>query len=174
VIIGRVIEYIKSKKLEVSLTVNLSASSYSKPAFIEWLNKTLSHLEVGVKSKLMFEISEQGILLDEQQASVLAQMLKTQHVLFGIDNVGKQFSAFQYLQTLLPDYVKVDSSYTRMAAGKESESFFMHTLCKMFNSLNIEVIATGVESEKQLAALKRFDLDGVHKTYKKNELLILL
>jgi EAL domain-containing protein (putative c-di-GMP-specific phosphodiesterase class I) len=47
-----------------------------------------------------------------------------------------------------------------MAAGKESESFFMHTLCKMFNSLNIEVIATGVENEKQLVALKRFDLAG--------------
>jgi EAL domain-containing protein (putative c-di-GMP-specific phosphodiesterase class I) len=108
----------------------------------------------------MFEISEQSVLLDEQQASSLAQMLKTQHVLFGIDNVGKQFSAFQYLQNLMPDYVKVDSSYTRMAAGKESESFFMHTLCKMFNSLNIEVIATGVENEKQLVALKRFDLAG--------------
>jgi diguanylate cyclase (GGDEF)-like protein len=160
VIISRVIEYIKSKKLEVPLTVNLSASSYAKPAFIEWLNKTLNHLEAGVKSKLMFEISEQSVLLDEQQASSLAQMLKTQHVLFGIDNVGKQFSAFQYLQNLMPDYVKVDSSYTRMAAGKESESFFMHTLCKMFNSLNIEVIATGVENEKQLVALKRFDLAG--------------
>ncbi|MDE8602412.1 EAL domain-containing protein [Marinomonas sp. RSW2] len=160
VIISRVIEYIRSKKLEIPLTVNLSASSYAKPAFIEWLNKTLSHLEVGVKSKLMFEISEQSVLLDEQQASTLAQMLKAQHVLFGIDNVGKQFSAFQYLQNLMPDYVKVDSSYTRMAAGKESESFFMHTLCKMFNSLNIEVIATGVENEKQLVALKRFDLAG--------------
>lgn len=113
-----------------------------------------------VKSKLMFEISEQSVLVDEAQANKLAQMLKTQRVQFGIDNVGKQFSAFQYLQTLMPDYVKVDSSYTRMAAGKESESFFMHTLCKMFNSLNIEVIATGVESEKQLIALKRFDVSG--------------
>ena len=160
VIVGRVIEHIKSRQLMVPLTVNLSASSYAKPAFIVWLDKTLSHLSVDVKSKLMFEISEQSVLVEEEQANKLAQMLKTQRVLFGIDNVGKQFSAFQYLQTLMPDYVKVDSSYTRMAAGKESESFFMHTLCKMFNSLNIEVIATGVESQKQLLALKRFDVSG--------------
>ncbi|WP_421853990.1 bifunctional diguanylate cyclase/phosphodiesterase [Marinomonas sp.] len=160
VIISRVIEHIKSRQLTVPLTVNLSVSSYAKPAFIEWLSKTLSHLSADVKNKLMFEISEQSVLIEEAQANELAQMLKTQHVLFGIDNVGKQFSAFQYLQTLMPDYVKVDSSYTRMAAGKESESFFMHTLCKMFNSLNIEVIATGVESEKQLIALKRFDVSG--------------
>uniref|UniRef100_A6VZ59 Diguanylate cyclase/phosphodiesterase n=1 Tax=Marinomonas sp. (strain MWYL1) TaxID=400668 RepID=A6VZ59_MARMS len=160
VIIGRVIEYIKSRQLTVPLTVNLSASSYAKPAFITWLDKTLSNLNVDVKSKLMFEISEQSVLIEETQANELAQMLKTQRVQFGIDNVGKQFSAFQYLQTLMPDYVKVDSSYTRMAAGKESESFFMHTLCKMFGSLNIEVIATGVESEKQWIALKRFDVSG--------------
>ncbi|WP_369922083.1 EAL domain-containing protein [Marinomonas polaris] len=160
VIIGRVIEHIKSRQLTIPLTVNLSASSYAKPAFIEWLNKTLSHLSADVKNKLMFEVSEQSVLIEEAQANELVQVLKTQGVLFGIDNVGKQFSAFQYLQTLMPDYVKVDSSYTRMAAGKESESFFMHTLCKMFNSLNIEVIATGVESEKQLVALKRFDVSG--------------
>lgn len=160
VIIGRVIDYIKAKPVDVPLTVNLSASSYAKPAFIEWLDKTLSGLNSDVKSKLMFEISEQSVLLEEEQSNALAQMLKTQRVIFGIDNVGKQFSAFQYLQTLMPDYVKVDSSYTRMAAGKESESFFMHTLCKMFTSLHIEVIATGIENDKQLTALKRFDVAG--------------
>ncbi|ETI62485.1 bifunctional diguanylate cyclase/phosphodiesterase [Marinomonas profundimaris] len=160
VIIGRVIEYIKSRPVDVPLTVNLSASSYAKPAFIEWLGKTLNSLTPDIKSKLMFEISEQSVLLEEEQSNALAQMLKTQRVIFGIDNVGKQFSAFQYLQTLMPDYVKVDSSYTRMAAGKESESFFMHTLCKMFNSLHIEVIATGIENDKQLMALKRFDVAG--------------
>ena len=160
VIIGRVIEHIKSRQLSKPLTVNLSASSYAKPEFVTWLEKTLANLTEEVKAKLMFEISEQSVLIEEAQANKLAQMLKTQRVSFGIDNVGKQFSAFQYLQTLMPDYVKVDSSYTRMAAGKESESFFMHTLCKMFNSLNIEVIATGVESEKQLMALKRFDVSG--------------
>ncbi|BDX03252.1 GGDEF domain-containing protein [Marinomonas pontica] len=161
VIVSQVIHYIKSKHPSVPLTVNLSASAYAKPEFIDWLKQILAQQTAEVKSKLMFEVTEQSVLLEETQANVLAQMLKSQRVLFGIDNVGKQFSAFQYLQTLMPDYVKVDSSYTRMAAGKESESFFMHTLCKMFNSLNIEVIATGVENERQLTALRRFDVTGV-------------
>jgi EAL domain-containing protein (putative c-di-GMP-specific phosphodiesterase class I) len=165
VIVSQVIHYIKSRNLTVPLTVNLSMSSFSKASFIDWLDRTLGLLSADVKNKLMFEISEQSVLLEESQANVLAQILKKHHVSFGIDNVGKQFSAFQYLQTLMPDYVKVDSSYTRMAAGKESESFFMHTLCKMFNSLNIEVIATGVESERQLMALKRFDVVGAQGFY---------
>ncbi|ETX09864.1 diguanylate cyclase [Marinomonas ushuaiensis DSM 15871] len=160
VVIGRVIEYIKSKHVGAPLTVNLLASSYAEPDFIAWLDKTLSLLKPEVKSKLTFEVSEQSVLAKEEQTNTLVQMLKSQNVRFGIDNVGKQFSAFQYLQTLMPDYVKVDSSYTRMAAGKESESFFMHTLCKMFNSLNIEVIATGIENQKQLTSLARFDVAG--------------
>ncbi|MBR7887851.1 EAL domain-containing protein [Marinomonas sp. A79] len=165
VIIERVIDFIKKRQVAVPLTVNIAVSSYTKSEFIEWLNKTLSHLSPAIKSKLMFEITEQGVLAEEESAQQFVQMLKKQRVSFGIDNVGKQFSAFKYLQTLIPDYVKVDSSYTRMAAGKESESFFMHTLCKMFNSLNIEVIATGVESEKQLVALKRFDVSGTQGFY---------
>ncbi|PYF84294.1 MULTISPECIES: EAL domain-containing protein [Marinomonas] len=165
VIISQVINYIKSRSLAAPLTVNVSMSSVTKASFIDWLDSTLGSLSTDIKSKLMFEISEQSVLLEEAQANVLAQILKKHHVVFGIDNVGKQFSAFQYLQTLMPDYVKVDSSYTRMAAGKESESFFMHTLCKMFNSLNIEVIATGVENERQLIALKRFDVTGAQGFY---------
>lgn len=160
VIITRVLDHIKSDSVRVPLAVNLSSSSYSKQEFIAWLEKTLSHVPTIAKSKLIFEISEQSVLLEEDNALRLTQMLRRQGVGFGIDNVGKQFSAFQYLKILMPDYVKVDSSYTRMAAGKESESFFMHTLCKMFNSLNIDVVATGIESDKQHKALTRFDVAG--------------
>ncbi len=161
VIIELVIEYIKSNSLDGPLTINLSASSYAKPDFIAWLNKILESLDLAVREDLIIEISEQSVLAEEGQTKALAETLKNHKVRFGIDNVGKQISAFQYLQALMPDYVKVDSSYTRMAAGKESEAFFMHTLCKVFNSLNIDVIATGVENEKQLQALFRFDVAGV-------------
>ncbi|MCB5162159.1 EAL domain-containing protein [Marinomonas algarum] len=165
VIITRVIDILKTNGQRAPLTVNMSVSSYTQPAFLEWLNKTLKALPATVSQRLIFEITEQGVLAEEDSAKQLSQLLKKQRVKFGIDNVGKQFSAFQYLQVLMPDYVKVDSSYTRMAAGKESESFFMHTLCKMFSSLNIDVIATGVESEKQLTALKRFDVSGTQGFY---------
>jgi diguanylate cyclase (GGDEF)-like protein len=160
VIIELVIDYIKSKNPDIPLAINLSASSYAKPDFIAWLDKLLGQLELRVKNKLIFEISEQSVLAEASQAKELTDVFKGQNIQFGIDNVGKQISAFQYLQVLVPDYVKIDSSYTRMAAGKESQSFFMQTLCKIFNSLNIEVIATGVENEKQLKALSRFDIAG--------------
>jgi EAL domain-containing protein (putative c-di-GMP-specific phosphodiesterase class I) len=160
VVIGLVVEYIKTHSPITPLTINLSASAYVKPSFIAWLDLMLAGISEDVKALLAFEISEQSVLSTEDHAYLLAQVLKRHQIVFGIDNVGKQFSAFQYLQNLMPDYVKVDPSYTRMAAGKESESFFMHTLCKMFNSLNIQVIATGVESREQLEILQRFDIYG--------------
>ncbi|BFM48830.1 EAL domain-containing protein [Marinomonas sp. THO17] len=160
VIIQSVIEHIQSQPVKHPLAINLSASSFNKPEFMTWLVKTLDALDDKVKQLLVFEISEQNVLADEDNAVKLSQVLKQCHVKFGVDNVGKQFSAFQYLKSLMPDYVKVDSSYTRMAAGKESESFFMHTLCKMFGSLHIDVIATGIESDQQCEALQRFDVSG--------------
>mgnify|MGYP000047095593 CR=1 FL=1 len=161
VIIGLVVEYIKRHKSTVPLTINLSASAYVKPTFIAWLDLLFANLPNSIKQRLAFEISEQSVLSTEDHAALLVQVLKRHNISFGIDNVGKQFSAFQYLQTLMPDYVKVDPSYTRMAVGKQSESFFMHTLCKMFNSLNIQVVATGVENAQQLELLQRFDIYAV-------------
>ncbi|MCC4274850.1 bifunctional diguanylate cyclase/phosphodiesterase [Marinomonas communis] len=161
VIIQRVIEAIQATSITGPFVVNLSASAYAKMSFVSWLDKTLQDLPDMVKSNLAFEVSEQSVLGTEDHAFLLAQTLKTHRVKFGIDNVGKQFSAFQYLQNLMPDYVKVDPSYTKLAVGKESESFFMHTLCKMFNSLNIDVIATGVETDQQVEILTKFDISGV-------------
>ena len=161
VIIQRVIEAIRGTSITGPFVVNLSASAYAKMSFVSWLDKTLQDLPDMVKSNLAFEVSEQSVLGTEDHAFLLAQTLKTHRVKFGIDNVGKQFSAFQYLQNLMPDYVKVDPSYTKLAVGKESESFFMHTLCKMFNSLNIDVIATGVETDQQVEILTKFDISGV-------------
>ncbi|SBS33738.1 RNase E specificity factor CsrD [Marinomonas spartinae] len=162
VIIERVIAYIKVRQdsLTSPLAVNISASAFIKPSFIDWLNETLKGLDEQLRHFLVFEISEQSVLASEDYAFDLSQMLKHHGVIFGIDNVGKQFSAFHYLQVLMPDYVKVDPSYTKLVAGRESESFFMQTLCKMFNSLNIQVIATGIESVNQLSILQRFDVAG--------------
>ncbi|WP_191600305.1 EAL domain-containing protein [Marinomonas algicola] len=160
VIINLVVDYIKNNHPKTLLTINLSASAYVKPAFITWLDGLLDDLKDDIKSKMSFEVSEQSVLSTEDHALLLSKLLKRHGVTFGIDNVGKQFSAFQYVQDLMPDYVKVDPSYTKLAVGKESESFFMHTLCKMFNSLNVQVIATGVESKKQLEILQRFDIYG--------------
>ena len=161
VIILRVIKAIQMTTIEGPFVINLSASAYAKMSFVSWLDKTLSTLAPTLKQKLAFEVSEQSVLGTEDHAFLLAKTLKSHEIKFGIDNVGKQFSAFQYLQDLMPDYVKVDPSYTKLAVGKESESFFMHTLCKMFNSLNIDVIATGVETDKQVELLKKFDISGV-------------
>lgn len=161
VIILRVIEFITqrhSDQQQTPLAINLSASAYSKPTFTDWLDKTLQGLDLAIRKQLVFEVSEQSVLAVEDQAIVLSEVLKRHDVAFGIDNVGKQFTTFHYLQQLLPDYVKVDPSYTKLATGKESEAFFMHILCKMFNSLNIQIIATGIESQQQLSRLEKFDI----------------
>ncbi|REG84175.1 bifunctional diguanylate cyclase/phosphodiesterase [Marinomonas pollencensis] len=160
VIIQRVIEFISRRKeiVKTPLAINLAASAYAKEAFMTWLDQTLQGLDHTLRSQLAFEVTEQSVLGAEEQVLRLSQMLKKHGVSFGVDNVGKQFTTFHYLQQLMPDYVKVDPSYTKMATGKESESFFMHILCKMFSSLNIQVIATGIESEQQLSRLAKFDI----------------
>ncbi|HBE92711.1 MAG TPA: GGDEF-domain containing protein, partial [Gammaproteobacteria bacterium] len=67
-----------------------------------------------------------------------------------------------YLQSMRPDYVKIDRAFTNELGKENSDSdFFISSLCSVAHSLDVEVIAEGVENEQQFELLKELDVDGV-------------
>ena len=80
----------------------------------------------------------------------------------GSRSVCQSFSNLGYLQSLRPDYVKIDRAYTSELKEEENDSrFFISTLCSVAHSLDIAVIAEGIETEKQWEILKEMNLDAV-------------
>ena len=80
---------------------------------------------------------------------------------FGLDHFGRGFSAFGYLQSLRPDYVKIDGAYTRQLAEDWDNEFFVSTLCSVAHSLDMLTIAEAVEDQAQWDALKKLNVDGI-------------
>jgi len=63
---------------------------------------------------------------------------------------------------LRPDYVKIDRAYTGELKDEESDSrFFIGSLCSVAHSLDIVVIAEGVETEDQWQILQELNLDAI-------------
>ena len=82
--------------------------------------------------------------------------------LVGLDHYGQSFSHLGYLKALQPDYVKIDRAYTGELKDEESDSrFFIGSLCSVAHSLDINVIAEGVETEQQWEILKELNLDAI-------------
>jgi diguanylate cyclase (GGDEF)-like protein len=143
------------------LAVNISASSLKDQAFRDWILQSL-HALPATAPRLRFEFVEYTALqLLDIVRDFGARIQQLGHG-YGLDHFGHGFSNFGYLQSLRPDYVKIDRAYINELTDRESDSyFFIGSLTGAAHSLDIRVIAEGVENEEQAALLRELNLDGI-------------
>jgi diguanylate cyclase (GGDEF)-like protein len=147
------------------LAVNVSPSSLKDETFRQWLLESLKALPP-TAPKLRFEFVEFSAVqhLDLVRAFG-AQVQELGHG-YGLDHFGHGFSNFGYLKSLRPDYVKIDRAYTDELKSRESDSyFFIGSLTGVAHSLDILVIAEGVENEEQFTLLRELNLDAIQGYY---------
>ena len=158
----RVIQYmidVAKKSDKGPFAINISMSALQDHQFIVWLYNKLKH-EPEVKTKIAFEFNEDSIINDRENTEQMCRHFNELGIRFGIDRVGRHFESLAYLQRIHPDYVKVDHSYTEIAVNDQSDAYFVGSLCTTIHNLDIKVIATHVENEKQLELLKDYHFDG--------------
>lgn len=150
------------KRLGTSkIAVNLSPSSLEDQTFIEWTRSLLNSLPDGAP-RMYFEFSEIAAVQHLELLKEFSSMVRLCGHGLGFDHYGQSFSKLGYLQSLRPDYVKVDRAYTGELKDEESDSrFYISSLCSVAHSIDIEVIAEGVETEQQMHILKELHLDGI-------------
>jgi len=112
--------------------------------------------------RINFEFSEFGAVQHLDLVKEFSAEVRKYGHYVGLDHYGQSFSHLGYLKSLRPDYVKIDRAYTTELKDSESDSrFFVGSLCSVAHSLDITVIAEGVETEQQWQILKELNLDGI-------------
>ncbi len=135
------------------LTVNVSAKQFRQTDFVGQVKAVLQRHAVD-PSMLKLELTE-GMLLDNVNDIVAAMnVLNEIGVKFSLDDFGTVYSSLQYLNQLPLDQLKIDRSFVRDLVNGDSDMAIMHTIIAMARSLNLDVIAEGVETEAQKNLLK--------------------
>lgn len=159
-VLTQVMEYLSRGLMTTPIAVNLSIASLRDPGFADWLFGKLAKIP-GDAQRIEFEFSEFMAVRELDRLRDFATRLRKLGHGFGLDHFGRGFSAFGYLQSLRPDYVKIDGSYTEMVTQDRDSQFFLRTLSSVAHSLDITVIVEAVENQEQWAIMKELNVDGV-------------
>jgi len=98
------------------------------------------------------EVTESVFLYDKEQTVSTMQTLINEGVRFALDDFGTGYSSFSYLQKLPIKYIKIDKTFVAGLGEAESRSIVKNIII-LAHTLNLEVIAEGVETEEQYQLL---------------------
>lgn len=148
--------------LEVNrLAVNISPASLHNDSLRRWLTVALENLPKKAP-RLNFEFVEFGAAQNIGLIKEFSKVVRKYGHFIGLDHYGQGFSHLGYLKSLRPDYVKIDRAYIgELKEGGGDSKFFISSLCSVAHSLDITVIAEGVETELQWQQLKELNIDAI-------------
>lgn len=144
-----------------SVAVNMSPISLNDQTFQQWLYEALTALPPTAPC-LTFEFNEFGAIRNLDSIREFRNSIKQWGHSISLDHYGQSLSKLGYLRALCPAFVKVDRAYTEELRDSASDSrFYFSSLCSVAHSIDIMVIAEGVETEDQHQLLRELNVDGV-------------
>jgi EAL domain-containing protein (putative c-di-GMP-specific phosphodiesterase class I) len=142
-----------------SYALNVSARSIQNRDFLMWLEQLL-RARRAVAPRLVFEMTELGVVRDMDAASRFAQLLRAQGAGFAMDNFGLHGDAFRCMQALRPSYIKLNRGFFDDLAQKRDDQFFISSMVKIARPLQIRVIAQAIEDIALLPLLQSLGIDA--------------
>jgi diguanylate cyclase (GGDEF)-like protein len=135
-------------KATLQLSVNVSARQFRQAEFVEQVRGVLQDSGAN-PSLLKLELTESLVLDNVQDTIAKMQQLKAMGVRFSMDDFGTGQSSLTYLTQLPLDQLKIDQSFIHNIGVHASDAVIVQTIIGMANTLGLEVIAEGVETEAQ-------------------------
>jgi diguanylate cyclase (GGDEF)-like protein/PAS domain S-box-containing protein len=133
---------------DLVLAVNVSARQFHQPDFVSQVVEVMQRYQVK-SHRLKLELTESILLQDIENTIEAMIALKNIGVILALDDFGTGYSSLQYLKRLPLDQLKIDQSFVRDIAVDRRDQSVVRTIISMADSLELEVIAEGVETEEQ-------------------------
>ncbi len=138
----------------LQLAVNVSAHEMNRMDFVDIVENALA--ESGARAdRLTLELTEHVMLDDIDAVTAVMLRLKALGLHFAIDDFGTGYSSLSYLKRLPIDTLKIDKSFVRDIESDQSDREIVQTILNIARSLNVSVVAEGVETELQAVLLRQ-------------------
>jgi EAL domain-containing protein (putative c-di-GMP-specific phosphodiesterase class I) len=138
---------------EIGVNVNASARQLEDPRFVDDVVTALSSSGLSPHA-LVIEITESSLMCTSETANRSLALLKEHGVRVAIDDFGTGYSSLSYLLQFAVDALKVDGSFVSAMDTSQHAKAVVRAVFELGRSLDLEVIAEGIEDSEQLALLR--------------------
>ncbi|RTY80499.1 putative bifunctional diguanylate cyclase/phosphodiesterase [Pseudomonas veronii] len=137
----------------VCISVNISAIDFRQRNFVANLAAILQRTGL-MPSLLELEITESVLMQNVEDTLVTLQDIKALGVRLSIDDFGTGYSSLSYLRRFPIDVLKIDQSFVRGLGENSQDAQLISAIISLGKSLDLDIIAEGVETLEQLAFLR--------------------
>ena len=142
----------------VNLTVNLSGTSITDLALVEYIETEITRRGIDATS-LVFEVTETAAIVNIEKARRFAERLAEFGCAFALDDFGAGFGSFYYLKHLPFDYLKIDGDFIRQLPASRPDQLTVKAIVEIAHGLGKKTIAEFVGDEQTLRLLARYGVD---------------
>ncbi|WP_050477924.1 bifunctional diguanylate cyclase/phosphodiesterase [Herbaspirillum rhizosphaerae] len=151
----QLVHWSKSYETEhLTIAVNVSARQFRQPEFTQRILQIIERTGANPR-RLKLELTESMLLTDIEDLIDKMSMLKTHGVGFSLDDFGTGYSSLSYLKKLPIDQLKIDKSFVQDMLLTPHASSIVRTIVSLAQSMGLQVVAEGVETAEQWAALRK-------------------
>ena len=147
-------------KNQFNVSINISQCQFNSSTLKGELFKAIETYDV-TPSQIKLEITESMLAGDLMSTVKQMKELKSQGFVFSIDDFGTGYSCLKHLSVLPIDELKIDKSFIDKVLDNASGQSIVQSIIGLGHSLDINIVAEGVESAEQLHILKSMGVNAV-------------
>ncbi|WP_433691676.1 EAL domain-containing protein [Herbaspirillum seropedicae] len=146
------------------ISINLTGSQFGDERLLDDIKEVVDRHGTP-PSCLEFEITESMVMHNRERAIAIMDGIRAEGFTISIDDFGTGYSSLAYLKRFPVNTLKIDKSFINDIPDNPNSSAIVQAIIAMSHALNLKVVTEGVETEKQLQALREFGSDEYQGYY---------
>ncbi len=146
------------------ISVNVSSRQFRGPALLEAVSDILADTRID-PSSLELEITENLLMADIPEIKNTLDSLREMGISLSVDDFGTGYSSLSYLRRFPVNVLKIDKMFVQDATEDPDSAALVEAIINMARSLNLDVVAEGVETDGQMEFLRARGCDYAQGYY---------
>lgn len=154
----------KKRQIPLTMAINLSSVQLADQSLVTTIKKQLDYYRVPA-NLIELELTETALLADCEETSHVIKELSKLGCKISLDDFGTGYSSISHLHTFPINIVKIDKSLMPSASTSLKVKRLLNGLVVLLNSLNVEIITEGIETELDFTTCKKMKVNRLQGFY---------